>query len=185
MTYLAEGPRMTFFAVEVDYFRDGDDQSAVLVPRTAFIPSWISSPARGGRAEQSIAQQLAESPPQTQAFVRHMDDFAHGHGLTVSNTRTGRAYRPRPGRSGIGVYFASGRGVEFCLKSFRTRGQDDFADAFLEKLRTLSTTNVSAKDWPAIPIDTIANQWTTTRRELIQPYFDARLAHFTRSEDSI
>ena len=46
MTYLAEGPRMTFFAVEVDYFRGGDG-GAVLVPRVAFVPSWVTDPQRG------------------------------------------------------------------------------------------------------------------------------------------
>ena len=45
MTYLAEGPRMKFFAVEVDYFRAGDGPSAVLVPRTAFVPSWVAEPS--------------------------------------------------------------------------------------------------------------------------------------------
>ncbi len=44
MTFLAEGARMTFFAVEVDHFHGGDAHTSVLVPRTAFVPSWITAP---------------------------------------------------------------------------------------------------------------------------------------------
>ncbi len=44
MTYLAEGPRIRFFAIEVSYFQSGDGMS-VMVPRTAFVPSWVSGPA--------------------------------------------------------------------------------------------------------------------------------------------
>jgi hypothetical protein len=184
MTYLAEGPRMTFFAVEVDCYRDGTNQSAVLVPRTAFLPSWVSTHGRTGHGTLTNAQQLAQATPETQAFVHQMDEFAKEFGLITSDTKTGRAYRPRPGRSGIGVYFASGRGVEFNLKSFRTRDQEDFADAFLEKLRNFSGTAISAKDWPAIPIERLARDWTATRRELIAPYFEARLAHYDIEDTS-
>jgi hypothetical protein len=44
MTFLAEGARMTFFAVEIDHFHAGDAHTSVLVPRTAFVPSWVSAP---------------------------------------------------------------------------------------------------------------------------------------------
>src|SRR5680860_45057 len=39
-TYLAEGPRLAFFAVEVDHFEDAASGGRVLVPRTAFTPSY-------------------------------------------------------------------------------------------------------------------------------------------------
>ena len=56
MTYLAEGPRMTFFGVEVDYYRRQIDDDAVLVPRTAFVPSWIAEPAATPRATRGIVR---------------------------------------------------------------------------------------------------------------------------------
>jgi hypothetical protein len=55
MTYLAVGPRMKFFAVEVDYFRAGDGPSVVLVPRTAFVPSWVAEPSPPAGSSSSAA----------------------------------------------------------------------------------------------------------------------------------
>ncbi len=55
MTYLAEGPRMTFFGVEVDHYRQGNG-AAVLVPRTAFVPTWITEPTTQGTEKRSITR---------------------------------------------------------------------------------------------------------------------------------
>ncbi len=66
MTYLAEGPRMKFFAVEVDYFRAGDGPSAVLVPRTAFVPSWVAEPSPLGGIVDAA---LASAPPGVPAVL--------------------------------------------------------------------------------------------------------------------
>src|SRR6202022_880175 len=63
MTYLAEGPRMTFFGVEVDHYRQGNG-AAVLLPRTPFVPTWITEPTtRAPRSARSPALDLAAAEP--------------------------------------------------------------------------------------------------------------------------
>jgi hypothetical protein len=64
MTYLAEGPRMSFFGVEVGYYRGANDDTSVLVPRTAFVPSWVQepSPRSQGGTVLSPAVKLAQAP---------------------------------------------------------------------------------------------------------------------------
>jgi hypothetical protein len=89
MTYLAEGPRMKFFAVEVDYFRAGDGPSAVLVPRTAFVPSWVAEPSPPAG---SSAAALASAPPEFHRLLSLMDAFAAERGLMAKAGKTGRNY---------------------------------------------------------------------------------------------
>ena len=67
MTFLSEGAGMTFFAVEVDHFQPSGADSAVILTRTAFVPSWIAgggSPARR-EAAKSRAQRLADADDAT------------------------------------------------------------------------------------------------------------------------
>ncbi len=182
MTYLAEGPRMTFFAVEVDYFHDGDPNSAVLVPRTAFVPSWVAeADGKPGRPSLSPEELLAQASPCVRELMGHMDELAGAMGLVVSDTRTGRVYRPRPHEPGVGVY-TSGRGVEFNLKSFRESGEDAFADDFLERLSRLAGKPVAAREWPAVPCDALTKDWPQVRAEVMEPYFRARLRHRDESK---
>jgi hypothetical protein len=184
MTYLAEGPRMTFFAVEVDYFHDGDPNSAVLVPRTAFVPSWVgAADGRTSRPSLSFDELLTEAPLAVRELVANMDAMAKDLHLVASDTRTGRVYRPRPHEPGVGVY-ASGRGVEFNLKSFRERGANAFADEFLGTLTRFAGRPVTAREWPAVPCDVLTKEWPRARAEVMEPYFRARSAHFQNSDGS-
>jgi hypothetical protein len=64
---------MKFFAVEVDYFRAGDGPSAVLVPCTAFVPSWVAEPSPPTGAS---AAALASAPPEFRHLLSVMDAFA-------------------------------------------------------------------------------------------------------------
>lgn len=184
MTYLAEGPRMTFFAVEVDYFHSGDPNSAVLVPRTTFVPSWVAE-ADGGTSRPSLSldELLTQAPLAVRELMAHMDVMAKDMHLAVSDTRTGRVYRPRPHEPGVGVY-ASGRGVEFNLKSFRERGENTFADEFLDTLTRFAGRPVNAREWPAVPCDALTKDWPRARAEVIEPYFRARAAHFESPAES-
>jgi hypothetical protein len=174
MTYLAEGPRMRFFAVEVDYFRAGEGPSAVLVPRTAFVPSWIAEPsAPPGSAS------LASAAPEFHQLLARMDGFAAERGLMVNTRRTGRNYEPRHPvqgvsyTSGVGIY-CSGRGAEFNLLIFRELGRDDLAEDMLRRIADLTGTTPTAARWPSFPWEILARDWDAARSQLLEPYFDAR-----------
>lgn len=183
MTYLAEGPRMTFFGVEVDYYRRQVDDVAVLVPRTAFVPSWIAEPtATAGRAARSPALDLATAAPDVRELIERMDALARELGLTVKSARTGRNYQPAVLEagvryiSGVGVY-ASARGAEFNLSVFRELGEDAVADELLGRIRIVSGEKVTGAAWPAVPCGTLVRDWLRTRAELMEPYFRARATH--------
>jgi hypothetical protein len=175
MTYLAEGPRMRFFAVEVDYFRAGDGPSAVLVPRTAFVPSWVAEPSP---PPASSAVGLASAPPEFHRLLSLMDAFADERGLIAKATKTGRNYQPRQApegaknTSGIGVY--SGGRAEFNLAVFRELGRDDLADDILGRIAELSGVTPTAAQWPGVPWELLARDWDRSRAMLVEPYFDAR-----------
>ncbi len=176
MTYLSDGARMTFFAVEVDYFRAGDGPSAVLVPRTAFVPSWIAEPSSSSR---SATAPLADAPAEFHQLLERMDSFAAEHGLTVKAGRTGRNYQPREpldgvtSTSGIGIW-ASSRGAEFNLAVFRELGRDDLVEEMRRRIAELTGTPPSAAVWPAFPWEVLARDWDRSRSTVIEPYFDAR-----------
>lgn len=87
MTFLAEGARMTFFAVEVDHFHSGDADTSVLVPRTAFVPSWITAPAGIDRAGPSPTLEAASV--ETGELAALMDALAQELGLALTPRRTG------------------------------------------------------------------------------------------------
>ncbi|MGO9901123.1 MAG: hypothetical protein ACLP0J_15840 [Solirubrobacteraceae bacterium] len=77
MTYLAEGPRMSFLAVEVDYYRQAASEHALIVPRTAFVPSWITGPSAPPRAPGAVARATVENaPPGMQELMARMDALA-------------------------------------------------------------------------------------------------------------
>jgi hypothetical protein len=153
MTYLAEGPRMRFFAVEVDYFRAGDGPSAVLVPRTAFVPSWVAEPSPPAR---SSAAALASAPPEFHQLLSLMDAFAAGRGLLAKTGKTGRNYEPRRRvggvryTSGVGIY-SSGRPEEVNLLIFRELGRDDLADDMFRRIAELTGVTPTATRWPSFP----------------------------------
>jgi hypothetical protein len=174
MTYLAEGPRMTFFGVEVDYYRRQGDDVAVLVPRTAFVPSWIAEPAVAGRATSAF--DLATASADVRALIEKMEDVARELGLTVKAGRTGRNYQPAVAEagvssvSGVGVY-ASTRGTEFNLSVFRELGEDAIADELLAQIRTVTGESVTAPAWPAVPCASLLRDWPRTRAEVIEPTF--------------
>ena len=181
MTYLAEGPKMRFFAIEVDYFHDGDGETSVLVPRVAFTPSWIAnpSPLAPSPVIAPRAQRIAAATPMVKAMWEKMDALVDQLQLVADDTKTGRAYRPVAGAAGIGVY-ASDREVEFDMASLRAAGLDEVADQLTHAMSRISGQEVTAASWPAVSCAPLVRDFDRTRRELIEPYFAARrTAHIT------
>jgi hypothetical protein len=174
MTYLAEGPRMRFFAVELDYFRAGDGPSAVLVPRTAFVPSWVAEPSPS--AGSSVAS-LASAPPEFHRLLSLMDAFAAERGLMTKTGKTGRNYQPRQSpeeaehTSGIGI--STGK-AELNLLLFHELGRDDLVDDMLRRIAELTGVTPTATQYPRVPWDLLARDWDRARATLLDPYFDAR-----------
>jgi alkylated DNA nucleotide flippase Atl1 len=173
MTYLAEGPRMTFFAVEVDYFR-GPDGGAVLVPRVAFVPSWVTDPQRTTTARPELS--LEEAPADVRAIAERMDAVASRIGVLATRARASLIYRPALGAPGMTVYL-DGSKVEFDLDSFRRRREDDFADDFLTRLEGFVGKPIRRGTYPGIPPSVVLAQWDAAERDLVEHYFTARLRH--------
>ncbi len=168
--YLAEVPKLALLAVEVDYFRTGD--GAILVPRTAFVPSWSGPAGTPGRPQ---AADLHDAPPKVRELLSRLDEVAGTVGAIRDTTAAQVLYRPWRNASGIGVY-VDGRRVEFDLQSFRQRGEDDVADSLLERLAGISGKR-PAPIWPSVPPQALLDHWRPTGEQLMIDYLRARQQH--------
>ncbi len=172
MTYLAEGPRMRFFAIEVGYFQSGDG-SSVMVPRTAFVPSWISGPPeRLDPGSDELPGSLSEK---VRLLVQGISAAAQERGFHIKNARTGKRVCTADGDHVLGIYYGSSRGIEFNLKHFRQQEREELADGFLERMSSFSDRSVRAREWPTVGCEVAAKKWPEFEREILRPYLDAWL----------
>src|SRR5207302_6181345 len=143
-------------AVEMDYFTDGAGGNSVLVPRTAFIPSWIASGEAADRRRSTAPYNLAVAAPEVRSLIEHMDDLARDLDLRVRPAPAGPHYHPairEPGVSfsmGVGIY-ATRLTAEFNILAFRELGEDSIADNMLERIRRVTGMTKLPRSWPAIP----------------------------------
>lgn len=181
MTYLAEGPRMAFFAVEVDYFVAGPDEGAVMVPRTAFVPSWVTGPTPSSGVAGTRRTNLAEAPPEYHEMIDHMNVVAADLDLQISQRPSGFQYLPRvlevgvqDATSGVGV-FRTQAGVEFNFAVLRNTGRGQIADELLDRLEALTKISMRrARSWASMPCAVALRDWDAVRSEVVEPYFRAR-----------
>jgi hypothetical protein len=185
MTYLSDGARMTFFAVEIDHFHAGDAHTSVLVPRTAFVPSWVTAP--GGIEGGGSGRTLDAAPAETRELVQRMDALAEELGLVARSRPTGKQYLPRllePGAnasSGVGL-FASQRGMEINLNVFHAYGEHDIAERLKAAFgAVMGVAFRNAKDWPSQSCAKVLPRWERLRSEVLVPYFEARAAHAAKT----
>jgi hypothetical protein len=179
MTYLAEGPRMRFIGVEVDRYRSGDRTTDVLVPRTAFVPSWVAVPAAPPFTSITEAFELASEPVRQLRDL--LDAYAAERELIAESTHRSRLYRPAPRHQGVAIYPSSGR-ADLNLESFRTRGEDAEAaeaDEFVRRLQALAGPAKVERVWPGVGCAELVKNWDQYRAEILDPYFDARARHST------
>ena len=171
MTFLAEGPRMEFFAVEVDYFVSEGGDTEVLVPRTAFVPSWAAagSPGERDKAALPIEERLAEAPVAVREAIRLMDGLAEDLGLVTGYGRSSRMYRPADGEQGVAVY-ASLEKADVNLLSLRDWGMDAEADRLQAAIADLAGKPVT-KVWPGIDCQVLVANWEAARERILEPYF--------------
>lgn len=182
MRYLGEGPRMRFFAVEVDYFKDQEAGSSILVPRTAFVPTWVAEQRGPGRSGRAVAITLDEAPEEVRRLVDLVDAFGDETGLVVTTTARSRAYRPARSAAGLYVYLDGSR-AELDLDSFRQRGEDDVADELLDAMARVLGQRPSADKWPQLAIAALLERWPAVRAEILEPYFERRLQHVADAGD--
>jgi len=183
MTYLADGAQMTFFAVEMDYFTDGTSANAVLVPRTAFIPSWIASgEAAGRRGARAQGYDLASAVPEVRSLVENMNEVVGSFGLDVRPGPTGPYYYP-PAREeavsfwmGVGINVAKAT-ANFNLLALRELGESTLADNLLARLRQMTGIPKLPPSWPTVSCSALVKDWPLTRRELMETYFAGRMRH--------
>ena len=175
MTFLAEGPRMTFFAVEVDHFSE-DATSAVMVPRTAFIPSWVALQTRAGSTPSpTLTDAMAQGSEAVREVIRLMEQLAPDLGLVIDNTKAARHFRPEKSRGGLSVYPSDGKAY-WDISTFRRDGQDDVAEMFRTRLSALAGKDVAAQ-WPGVTCEALLADWSTSVESLIRPYFQAWAQH--------
>ena len=186
ITYLADGAQMTFFAVEVDKFSDSATGNSVLVPRTAFIPSWVASgePANARRST-GAKYDMSSASPDVQSFVKSMDELAHDLDLRIRRAPAGPHYDPVTREEGVSFGMGVGlsvtkQTVDFNLLVFRERGNQELADDMLGRIRRVTGMTKMPPSWPSVPVAPLVKDWSATRREVMEPYFRARAAQAKR-----
>ena len=159
MTYLGEGPRMSFFGVEVDHFRSTDGDS-LLVPRTVFVPSWVRE------AKPSLGD------PDADALISLMDSLAGHLGVKVDLAATGKRYRG-PGQSYIGVY-RSARGIEFGLRYLRDAGYETLTDTLITRMQEwIGHPLQGSGEFPAFRCGRVIEDWERVATDIIEPFLTA------------
>jgi hypothetical protein len=189
MTYLAEGPRMRFLGIEVELYRHPGGEEAVLVPRTAFVPSWIAGPKAGsGAGRTGSALSLEDAAPEVRNLLERMDVFADELGLRTRPTRGGWSYHPAASGdasdqpTGLAIY-PRRQSAELNLQIFRDLGADELAEDLRQRLQRITGVAPAVK-YPMVSCAALVRNWEETRAELIEPYFEAR-ATLRRSDPHV
>lgn len=175
ITYLAEGPNMTFFAVEVEHYAGSAQNESILVPRTAYVPPRVAAGEEAG-AEDSISpkERLAKASVATQKAVELLDGIAQSLGVRPRFTKASRIYALPDDTYGISAYFGEFAGLDFDLACFRDAGRDDLADEFMQRIESFSDRPITARKWPKALPEKVVARWDEARAALIEPYFTAR-----------
>lgn len=179
MTYLGEGPRLSMFAVEVDNFPI-DHQERVLVPRVAFVPSWVvdHGASRVRPTRLRLPELLDAADEEVRDVAERLRALANETGAVVVEAERSLNVRPSPSQLGIALYPAEGwQSVTVWLKSFRNRGEDEVADRFRSIIAELYPDRTPAQDDPLLPVHVVHANWDRARAELFRPYLEARRRH--------
>jgi alkylated DNA nucleotide flippase Atl1 len=70
-----------------------------------------------------------------------------------------------------------GHKIDFDLESFRQRGEDEFADDFLDRLEALAARPIRRGPWPGVPPEVLLKNWPSARQDIVEHYFKARQRH--------
>lgn len=177
MTFLSEGAKMTFFAVEVDHYRAAGADSAVMVPRTAFVPSWIAggtSPARR-QAGTPLTERLAQADDATRELIAKMDVLAASEGLVRKQGASGYRYLAPDGVGYVGVY-TSGRGMEFNMEALQDATHARFVDDVVAALSEALGSPIGGRSSPSIPCNAAITHWSMLADRAIKPFLALKRA---------
>ena len=175
MTFLAEGAQMTFFAVEVEHYRPHEGDAAIMVPRTAFVPSWIAggtTPARR-QAATALSERLAQADEATRELIAKMDALVESEGLIRRQGPSGYRYLAPDGLGYVGVY-TSGRGMEFNMEAIQDAAHVPFVDDVVAALSEALGGPIGGRSSPSIPCKAALANWAMLEDRAIKPFLALR-----------
>jgi hypothetical protein len=179
MSYLAEGPQMKFFAVEIDLFEfdDHTGAEAVMVPRTAFVPPRVQERGTSRPAQTPVWQLFEEANSEVLRLHELLSALVDELGGVVDDAQRGRHYRPDPGRPGITLLPHYGF-VHFWIASFEERGETELYEQFRDVLRDIhpSRKEPSPKE-PGVSVTSLLANWERAEQGLFRPYLEGRIRH--------
>ena len=168
MRYLAESVRMPLLAVEVDYFKTDEHESAVLVPRAVVAPSASATTLRATESP-SAEERLSVAPPEVRRFKELLDAYANERGIQATPKKM-VIYRDT---SGLAAWLDADVGyLQFDFKSLRGRDDGARLDKVSRALDSLSGGEAKLNSaYPSIACGAALRDWGRTRVELLDPYF--------------
>lgn len=169
LTYLGDGVRLPFIAVEADRFIA--DGTAVLAPHPAFVPGWI---ATGGatrtRPAPSYAPETLESaPPRVKRLAAALDELAHER----SWQRRDRAHFIYSFEGGPCLYFHPGwETIQFVAESYVEATSADDGAELLQRIDEFEGRRVGRKEPGLSSPERILENWDRVRDSLLIPYVE-------------
>jgi alkylated DNA nucleotide flippase Atl1 len=119
---------------------------------------------------------LENAPAAVRAVAEHMEKVVARLGLVTSRSRVSMFYRPARSAPGMTMYL-DGRKIEFDLDSFRTRGEHEFAEDFLDRLDKVAGEPIRRGTYPGVSPECLVEHWSTAESEIVDYYFEGRRHH--------
>lgn len=158
LTYLADGAHLDVFAVEVDWFGDVAG-GTVIVPRVAFVPSWIIEPDHAPSVVYPEADELAAK----------VEQVASSYGIAGKKSETGRRWGEP---TLLGVYRSSS-GVMFWFPEIEQAAGADAAAEIRSMLERFLPSRKFSKGYPMFAPRDFINRWPEAESEVFRPLFEA------------
>jgi hypothetical protein len=171
LTYLGDGVRLPFIAVEADRFVA--DGTAVLAPHAAFIPGWIASggATRTRPAPRFASEMLESGPPQVKRLASALDELAHER----SWQRRERANFIYSLGGGPNLYFHPGwESIQFVTESYVQVTSSDDGEELLRRIDEFEGRHVGRKNPGLGNPERIFENWDRIRDSLLIPYVERR-----------
>lgn len=160
LTYLADGARLRFYAVEVDWFA-ASDGGALLVPRVAFVPAELAA----GEMPPATAD------PAVPDLTRRIEVLASQYGVSGHASKTGRRWGGG-GQTILGVY-ATTTGVSFWLPEIASIAGQDTADTLRVSLVALFPDRKLPALYPSFVPTEFQERWDSGGSGVIEQLFRA------------
>lgn len=172
LTYLGDGVRLPFIAVEADRFVDG--KTAVLAPRPAFVPGWMIASGGATRTRPGAAKPASETllsaPLPAQQLAAALDELARERSWQRDEQAT-FIYSLDGGFPRIYFYPSNGL-IEFRLRRYAAATSSEDGAELLRRLEELEGRPLGEK-WPALSEpERVLGNWARIRDEALIPYVE-------------